>query len=211
MKKQFIEIPASKKSITNRRLICGVGINDATYEISRLVDGKRVLCPYYLRWKNMLTRCYSEKYNKEHPTYIDCKACGEWLTFSVFKKWMVTQEWKGKHLDKDIVKLGNKTYSPKNCRFITVEVNTLLNDSGSNRGKYPQGVCLNKQTGTYRAQINFNKTRTLIGLYKTPEQASNAYVKKKTELISLVASEQSDPLIAAGLLAYAKALQSIVS
>lgn len=61
-----------------KRLVYGVGINDAGYvtqKFQRLLDanGKKLTkriwtCPYYLKWAQILERCYSEKKHKTSPT-----------------------------------------------------------------------------------------------------------------------------------------------
>lgn len=113
-----------------KKLIHGVGINDAGYNISistRLPNGRRQeqRCPYYKRWVNMLTRCYSKAEQARNPCYIGCVVCPEWLTFSNFKRWMEQQDWKGKELDKD--KHGDgKLYSPTTCEFLTYQEHNKL-------------------------------------------------------------------------------------
>lgn len=61
---KFVEIPVSKASLTNRKLILGVGVNDSAYQTQVKVNGKSVVCPFYRAWSHMLTRCYCEKTKK---------------------------------------------------------------------------------------------------------------------------------------------------
>jgi hypothetical protein len=125
MQNQFIEKPASKKSIAFRKPVHGVGINDADYEIHPTINGKKAMCKYYRSWHSMLERCYSKKVQARQPAYKGCTVCDEWLTFSNFKSWMIKQEWQGKALDKDIRVKGNKVYSPETCMFVTAKENTV--------------------------------------------------------------------------------------
>jgi hypothetical protein len=125
MTNQFIEIPASKRSLALRKPIYGIGTNDADYMVDPRIDGKRGRCPIYRVWKSMLERCYSEKRQAKCPTYIGCTVCKEWLTFSNFRRWMVNQDWQGKQLDKDILVKGNKIYSAETCCFVTQAVNMI--------------------------------------------------------------------------------------
>lgn len=92
--------------MSKKKLICGVGINDLPYtkinrvELPRERGGKRKRkivweCPYYKRWVNMIYRCYSGV----HIPYKSCIVSQPWLTFSNFRKWMVTQDWEGSTLD----------------------------------------------------------------------------------------------------------------
>ena len=80
--------------------VYGVGINDADYTIKPTIENNRSKCMYYEKWIKMLQRCYSKSYQEKHPSYKGCSVCEEWLTFSNFKAWMETQDWKGKSLDK---------------------------------------------------------------------------------------------------------------
>jgi hypothetical protein len=64
------------------RKVYGIGINDATYPLTRheKFNGKdRIVwtCPYYIAWKDMLRRCYSELDLKRQPTYRGCSVCDE--------------------------------------------------------------------------------------------------------------------------------------
>tara|TARA_R100000951_G_scaffold62227_1_gene52224 strand:+ start:6100 stop:6711 length:612 start_codon:yes stop_codon:yes gene_type:complete len=198
---KFIEIPASKKSISLRRPIFGVGINDADYFVRIKVNGKTISCPYYVKWSSMLNRCYYDKENARHPSYIGCTVTKDWLTFSKFKSWMKSQKWQGLQLDKDLLVQGNRVYSPETCLFVTSAINTLLLDRKDDRGKYPQGVSFKRLNNKFVAQISINGTRKHLGLFPTLEEASEEYKTAKYALIKQLALQQADPLKSA-LLAY---------
>lgn len=134
------------------KLVAGVGINDADYKVTYHVDGKQVMCPYYRRWKNMLSRCYNVNNQKKNHTYKSCSVCEEWVYFSNFKSWMENQDWEGKVLDKDLRLIDNKIYSPESCLFIDQRINKFLTDSGKSRGDYPIGVTWNSTGNCYMAQ-----------------------------------------------------------
>ncbi len=194
MKNKFQEIPENKRSISKRKQAHGIGINDSDYVISATVNGKRVVCPFYLKWNSMLQRCYSEDFQNKNPTYIDCTVCDEWLTFSNFRLWMEKKHWEGNHLDKDIIKTGNKIYSPDTCIFVTPQINALINDSAASRGVYPQGVCLHKPLNKFIAECNVNGKRQYLGLSNTAEEAGKVYKVFKSKLIRSVAEKQHEPL-----------------
>jgi len=181
----FIEIPASKQSIGKRSLIFGVGINNADYIVQPYdEDGKRLICPYYLKWSNLLRRCYCPKDQEKHPTYIDCYVCAEWLYFTKFKAWMEKQDWKNKELDKDIKFVANKQYTGDSCLFITKSLNVLLTDHGNARGEYPQGVHFNKHAAKFIAQLNLNGKKKYLGVFAKATEARKAYiVAKNIEII----------------------------
>lgn len=107
-------------------LVHGVGVNDADYVVYKTIDNKRVICPFYSKWRDMITRCYSKKYQDRKPTYSRCTVCEEWLLFSSFKGWMKSKAWEGKCLDKDLLAPNNKMYSPENCVFISNNLNTAI-------------------------------------------------------------------------------------
>lgn len=107
----------------------------------------------YRAWKGMFTRCYDDKYQEQKPTYIGCSVDPQWYNFQEFAEWCQWQigfkhNW---HLDKDILKKGNKIYSPEFCVFVPNEVNCVLNSQKRSRGDYPIGVTFNA-SGKYRAQ-----------------------------------------------------------
>lgn len=113
-------------------LVYGVGVNDADYPVKPVIhfgSKKRKICPYYQKWKSMLERCYSEKYQAVQPTYKGCKVCDEWLVFSNFKAWVISNniaDISGYELDKDLLKAGNKKYSKENCILVPMIVNRFL-------------------------------------------------------------------------------------
>ena len=118
------------------KLVWGVGVNDLGYrtQIQEWVTkngGKRIrktvfLCPYYVAWKNMLTRCYSKKFLESRPSYTGTTVCSEWLSATAFRKWMEQQDWQGKCLDKDIIVPGSRLYSPETCAFVAVSTNSFV-------------------------------------------------------------------------------------
>lgn len=190
-----------------RKLAYGVGVNDADYKVVTTINGKRVMCPFYRKWRGMLQRCCSERYKLNRPAYVECFVCDEWLTFSAFKGWMIEQDWRNKELDKDIVNPGNKIYSPDNCCFVDKGLNDLLIDRPSNRGRYPKGVSLSVRDGVFCAHIRIKGKTKAIGRFDNPISASKVYVKEKTKLITSEIEKQTDERIINGLKLHIKLLQ----
>lgn len=184
-----------------KSLIHGVGKNDADYSISSFKTGVRVLCPFYLKWTDMLKRCYCVKYQLKRNTYIGCTVCDEWLTFSNFKAWMVMHDWHGKHLDKDIIIKGNKVYSPDACSFVDQATNKFIMDGASIRGNQPIGVSCCPKTGRFKAYCKnpFSLTQDYLGMYDCPNQANAAWRNKKHELACRLADIQSDERVSKAL------------
>ena len=196
----------------SKKLVHGVGINNADYVVQRnetigYVDGKRKrklvwVCPYYLVWENMLMRCYSTKFQERNPTYRGCSVSEEWLTFSAFKIWMEKQDWEDNQLDKDLLFEGNKVYSTETCVFVTRVVNMFTIDRGNDRGEWPVGVNWHKGRNKFmsRCRNPFTKKLEYLGLYACDQEAHNAWQVRKLELARLLAAEQEDPRVATALI-----------
>lgn len=184
-KPTFIEIPATQRSISCRKPVHGVGINNADYLTNPRINNRLVACPIYTKWTSMLSRCYSLKYQQKQPTYKDCTVCCEWLTFSNFYDWMKKQDWKNKCLDKDLKTLGNKEYSPENCLFITSRINNLTTDSRKSRGKHKTGVSWHYHTNKFLSSASSvdGKKKHHIGLFDNEDEAYEAYRVYKKKLI----------------------------
>ena len=183
------------------KLVFGVGINDADYVVQPVVNGKQMMCPYYMAWTHMLERCYSAKYLAKHPTYIGCYVCNDWLTFSKFKAWMETQSWVDKQPDKDLLLEGNKVYSPTTCVFVDRITNTFITDRGAARGEWPIGVDFPSTEGKFRARCSNPFTRKVehLGYFICPSQAHKAWQAKKHEYACQLADLQEDPRVADAL------------
>ena len=193
------------------KLVYGVGVNDLGYRVQvkewvTKDGGKRVqkhvfICKYYAVWKDMLTRCYSKKYLERKPSYTGTSVCSEWLSATAFKKWMEQQDWQGKCLDKDIIVPGSKLYSPETCAFVLQATNKFVIASDAIRGDYPIGVDLRKPTGKYRASCKnpFTGKQEHLGYFSTPEEAHEAWRKRKDSLAQLVADTESDPRVVEAL------------
>lgn len=184
-----------------KRLVYGIGVNDANYQVNHKIDGVVVRCPFYRAWSNMLGRCYSEKFLSTRPTYQDCSVADEWHSFMAFKSWMETQDWKGNCLDKDILIPDNKVYSESTCVFITNELNNFLTTKENNGQKYPMGVLINEKVGNYSAQIRLGSgKRRYLGVFETPELAHRAWKNAKAEHALEVAANQTDPRVSMALI-----------
>lgn len=185
--KEFIEVPATEKSLSSRKLVYGVGVNDADYMVCKIVGGKQIKCPYYTSWKSALMRCYGKKYQEKNPSYVNCSVCKEWMIFSSFRSWMIRQDWVGKHLDKDLIVIGNKIYSPDTCVFIGRELNNLLTDHAIKRGDYPQGVSFDKSSGKYLSLCRINGRQKNLGRFNEVKDAESAYLEFKSNVIKSIA------------------------
>jgi hypothetical protein len=184
----FLEQKATNQSISMRKPIYGVGINDAEYITTKKISSGVLRCPFYVKWVHMLERCYCEKFHAKNQSYADCAVCDEWMIFSNFKEWMVEQEWEGMSLDKDLISKGNKIYSPDKCMFVSKEVNSILSKfSGTHQ---PKGISFSYSR--YAVQCSVDGVNSEYGRYKTREEAENRYAEVKAEAVTELSFDQSD-------------------
>lgn len=106
-------------------------MKDGSKPITIYGNGKHIR--EYELWKAMLTRCYSDKFHEQCPTYKECTVCDRWLVFSNFLEDLPLIDgyelWKNNPkqriaLDKDSKVEGNKIYSLETCKFISQSENS---------------------------------------------------------------------------------------
>ena len=173
------------------KLVFGVGFNDKTRPC--WVDGKNV--KEYKLWQSMLERCFSEKLQTRYPTYKGCNVSDNFLNYAFFYGWCQEQTGFGKVdekgrswcLDKDLLFVGNKTYSETTCVFVPHEINLFFTDSGNARGDYPVGVHFDKASGKFKARCNVNGNQQHLGLFNTPQEAFAVYKPFKENLCKQLA------------------------
>jgi hypothetical protein len=148
------------------------------------------------KWSHMLERCYSEKYQIKKPSYIGCSVSEDWFNFQIFADWFYdeTNGYKeGYELDKDILKKGNKIYSPETCCFIPPEINICFVKSNSRRGILPIGV--RKNHNGFQARVSVNGYTKSVGTYPTQKQAFLVYKEKKESYIKNLADKNKDNIL----------------
>ena len=159
-------------------------------------DGKWVQTWEYNKWKNMLQRCFDNKYKEKEPTYKNVTCCERWLCFVNFledlealKKEYNWSNDEKLNLDKDILHKDNKVYSLENCVLVPDYINFLFTKNDVKRGVYPIGVSYHKGAKKYQARCRINGKLIGLGLYNTPEEAFSAYKIAKEQEIKRVANE----------------------
>lgn len=201
----FPHIPATPISIKRRKPVYGVGINDAEYMTAPKIKGKQIRCPFYQAWKNMLMRCYNEKYQARQPQYKGCQVDKAWLRFTVFRKWMIDQDWEGKHLDKDILSGSNKIYSPETCMFVSARINAFFVEG--RKGNHQKGVSFDKIRKLYKAEIAIGgRVSKFIGRYDSAEKAHKAWKMAKSKYTLELSREQDDNRVKQALIDYSNKL-----
>lgn len=114
---------------------------------------------------------------------------------------MEKQDFEGKQLDKDLLFEGNKIYSAESCVFVDGAVNSFTIDCGASKGEWPIGVCWSKEHEKFVAQCKnpFTKKGEYLGYFSCPNEAHQAWLKRKFELAHLLAEEQTDERVAKAL------------
>lgn len=195
--------------MSKRSAIYGVGINDSNTPIEWRNEGVVVRCQFYQKWKSMITRCYSVKLQQRSPSYKGCKVCDEWLLFSNFKKWMMNQDFKGKHLDKDIIGDG-KLYSPDTCCFVEPSINYMVLPKTGSRGVNKEGVSFHKKSGKFIASGSVDSKRKHLGYFSTEVCALIASLEFKSSQLRKAAKNQ-EPRVKEGLIRHAEKVEIEVS
>jgi len=162
----------------------------------------------YTSWAGMLKRCYNfYEYNpRAKINYESCEVHEDFLYLPNYMEWydkqIVHPKWQ---LDKDLLVPGNKVYGPDKCIFLPRALNTFLTLRGNERGPYPLGVTIHEKTGHYEAACNRDGKRIYLGVYKTPEDAFEAYKAEKEAYAKDLAErwkEQIDPRAYQALMEY---------
>lgn len=139
----------------------------------------------YKKWSQMIRRCYDPYYINRQPTYKDVYVCDEWHNFQVFADWHDKnyREFDGfkTQLDKDLIKNGNKIYSPETCCYIPQYLNTFVNNEYSHNTSGYIGVSYNTGINKYVAEIKdvFTSEPIILGYFENPARASQVYNKRR--------------------------------
>ena len=169
-----------------KNLVYGVGINDGSRPAK--IAGKNV--KEYRLWASMLNRCFSGRFQVKQPTYQTCNVSDNFLDYTFFYDWCHKQTGFGKidekgkswQLDKDLLVIGNKTYSENTCVFAPQEINSFFLARGNDRGDYPVGVCFHRCVGKYYAACGVHGKRQHLGYFNTPQEAFAIYRTFKESL-----------------------------
>ena len=143
----------------------------------------------YIHWNNMLKRALNKKYKENKPTYQNVTVCDTWKIFSNFEKWFNSQVYKdGYELDKDIININSKEYSPNNCCLVPRYINSVINNKKANNSSKFIGVNLEKN-GKYKASCReaFTNKQVTLGRFDNPHDAYATYKVYKETQIKIVA------------------------
>lgn len=170
-----------------KRTVSGIGYNSGGV-YKRTEHGKPT--KVYLLWLGIFNRCYSDYQLERRPSYKGCTIDERWHDFQDFAKWCDEHKYSdmGYQLDKDILVVGNKVYSPETCCFVPSELNTLCNAYLNARGEHPQGVYWNKRAKKYLSRIRIHGKHKHLGYFDCPKEAHQAYVIAKEAHVKVMAN-----------------------
>jgi hypothetical protein len=169
----------------SNKLVHGVGIKGG--------DSVGENIPAYTRWQSMLGRVHDESILLKYPSYNSVTICEDWYHFEKFQEWYNKNYILGYQMDKDIMSIGEDAamYSPERCRFIPKELNYLLTNSSSMRGRYPQGVSFSRDKMVFMASISKYGLVTRKQ-FSTARDAYSYYVEQKEGHVHSVADHYFD-------------------
>lgn len=136
----------------------------------------------YSIWRAMLERCYDESCQLKVPTYEGCSVAKEWHNFQNFAKYYEDNYKEGYQLDKDLLLVGNKIYSPSTCVFVPSYINSFMTSGESARGYYKIGVSIKKghKNKPFLSQINVaGKGKKHLGYFSTENEAYQVWLSEK--------------------------------
>jgi hypothetical protein len=152
-------------------------------------------------WGAIVSRCTAGGHaQRSRPTYKGC--VNEFEDFQHFADWATIQvgyagqESSGKYwpIDKELLRKGNKIYSPEHCVFLPQEVNaTLVNRKRSNTG-LPLGVFYDPRYGTYCGRCSVEGKPVHCGTFGTAEAAFAAYKRFKEDRVKELAEKWKDKI-----------------
>ncbi|EGT3619589.1 hypothetical protein FJ641_09325 [Clostridium perfringens] len=106
-------------------------------------------------WSDMLERCYTDRYS----AYNNCTVCKEWHNYYNFATWYSKHMYKINErleLDKDVLRNGEKFYSPNTCLLIPCTLNRYIATATCRKKDgLPTGVYLQKNK-KYKVIKNFD-------------------------------------------------------
>lgn len=134
--------------------------------------------PEYRAWCHMKERCNNPTCkNYKHYGARGIKVCKRWDSFINFYNDMGARPSDKHSLDR----IDNDSdYTPDNCRWTTRTVQNLNRRMNSNNKSGYRGVCFDKKTGKYVAQITIDYQRIVLGYFTDPTEASKIYESRSS-------------------------------
>lgn len=169
---------------------------------SYMVDGVRYFTRAGMIWGAVEARCNpAGSVQSRMKSYEGVTNSFE--NFQHFTEWChnecgyLNRESSGKYwcLDKDILVIGNRQYSPETCCFVPTRLNSLLGTHANRKTSLPIGVSFRKDMQKYNAQVsNGVGNRLSVSGFTDPFSAHRKYQEIKIGVISSVLEELREVL-----------------
>ena len=171
-------------------LLCGRGFIGTKYPSHM----NRKMTKEYRLWSGMLERCYGNNKASESYKRNKVQVNPVFYSFEYFHEFIQKVPNFGKegwHMDKDL--FGGKEYSPDTICFIPNKINIAMTTNDSRKkNNLPDGV---RQVGSnYTARLRMNDKEVHLGSFKTPEEASSAYIDAKRRWVAALADDYKSEL-----------------
>ena len=140
----------------------------------------------FIKWKNMIQRCYNDKVHQLKPYYIGKNVCIEWQNYQNFKIWFDAHYIPGikADLDKDLLCKESNMYSPETCVFMTHFLNTVFEDRRGIKSNIIQN-----DDGTYSVSMNVLSKRIDLGVFDSEEEALRGFIDGRADYICNLAEK----------------------
>ena len=139
----------------------------------------------YIRWYNMIQRCYNRNVQRMKPYYKGKTVCEEWHNYQNFKIWYDEHFIPGSKvdLDKDLLCKKSNTYGPETCVFITHFLNTVFEDRGM------KTKIAKTDDGKFTVSVTVLNKRVDLGTFETEEEAKKGLIDGKIQYINDLAEK----------------------
>lgn len=146
----------------------------------------------YRVWSQILGRCYSEKVQTKQPSYVGCVCSPDWKCFQNFAMWYYQNYVDGWVVDKDLLVVGNKEYSPELCCFLPSEINSFLTIRRNRKSPYKLGV--DYRHGKFCAIYSSPVGVRMIKEFDTEDEAATFHREQKGIRAKALAEKYKDRL-----------------
>lgn len=133
----------------------------------------------FIKWKNMIQRCYSDNVHKLKPYYMGKDVCVEWQNYGNFKIWYDAHYIPGTKvdLDKDLLCKKSNMYSPETCVLMSHFLNTVFEDRGI------ESNIKQNDNGTYSVSMSILDRRIDLGIFNSEDEAYKGFIDGKNDYI----------------------------
>jgi len=142
-----------------------------------MYQGRRYNTKSFNTYLGILSRC-TKSFQEGSPHYAGVTT--SFTSFDQFADWSSTQissDIPDYDIDKDLLKVGNKVYSPEDCVYLPAYINRSISTRQESRDSLPRGVSRRVQfeKEVYVAAIRIGKKLKYLGTFNNPEDAHIQY------------------------------------